>query len=75
MHREDHSDQSGPALTKPARLAVDVVLVLDGQALLGAHLVRASERRWKAEEIGPLARRFVVEVDRLIQAIDALPTT
>lgn len=48
---------------------------LDGQALLGAHLVRASERRWKADEIGPLARRFVVEVDRLIQAIDALPTT
>jgi hypothetical protein len=45
---------------------------LDAQGLLVAHLVRQSGRKYKAEEITALYRRFLVEVDRLVNAIDGL---
>jgi hypothetical protein len=45
---------------------------LDAHSLLGAHLLRYSERRWKGDEIVALYRGFLREIDRLIEAIDEL---
>ena len=45
---------------------------LDAQGLLSAHLVRYASRRHKPAEILPLYRRFLVEIERLIGAIDRL---
>ncbi|MBI5710933.1 MAG: hypothetical protein HZC42_11625 [Candidatus Eisenbacteria bacterium] len=45
---------------------------LDAQGLLAAHLFRYSERRWKPAEVQGLYRRFLGEVDRLIDAINEL---
>jgi hypothetical protein len=48
------------------------LFALDAQGLLGAHLVRYSGRRYSADEILPLYRKFLGEVDRLVTAIDQL---
>jgi hypothetical protein len=48
---------------------------VDAQGLLVAHLVRYSGRRYPAEEITPLFRKFLAEVDRLAIAIDQLRVT
>ena len=45
---------------------------LDAQGLLSAHLVRYTSRRHKPAEILPLYQRFLLEIDRLIGAIDRL---
>jgi hypothetical protein len=45
---------------------------LDAQGLLSAHLVRFASRRHRRDEILPLYRRFLVEIERLIGAIDRL---
>jgi hypothetical protein len=45
---------------------------LDAQSLLGAHLLRYSEREVKAAEIVPLYRGFLAGIDRLIESIDEL---
>jgi hypothetical protein len=45
---------------------------LDAQGLLSAHLVRYTSRRHRPAEILPLYQRFLVEIDRLIAAIDGL---
>jgi hypothetical protein len=45
---------------------------LDAQGLLSAHLVRYTSRRHKPAEIIPLYRRFLIEVERLIAALDRL---
>jgi hypothetical protein len=45
---------------------------LDAQALLGPHVLRYSTRRPKREEIQALYRKFLVELDRLIAAVDGL---
>jgi hypothetical protein len=46
---------------------------LDARGLLGAHLVRYSgEGAYRAEELAEMYRRFLVEVDRLVHAIDEL---
>lgn len=46
---------------------------LDARGLLGAHLVRYSgEGAYKGEELAQMYRRFLVEVDRLVHAIDEL---
>jgi hypothetical protein len=45
---------------------------LDAQSLLGAHLLRYSEKKWKPEEIATLYRGFLAQIDRLIEAIDEL---
>ena len=45
---------------------------LDAAALLAPHLLRYSKRRPKHEEIQPLYRKFLVELDRLIAAVDGL---
>jgi len=45
---------------------------LDAEALLGAYLVRYTERRYRGGEVGTLYRRFLVEIERLVNAIDEL---
>lgn len=45
---------------------------LDAEALLGAHLVRFSARRYKADELLGVYRRFLAEINRLVIAIDTL---
>lgn len=45
---------------------------LDAQALLTAHLLRHSERRWKPAEIVDAYRAFLGAIDRLVNAIDEL---
>ncbi len=46
---------------------------LDARGLLGAHLVRYSgEGAYNGGELGDMYRRFLVEVDRLVIAIDQL---
>jgi hypothetical protein len=45
---------------------------LDAAALLGPHMLRHSKRRMKSEEITALYRKFLVELDRLILAVDSL---
>jgi len=47
-------------------------LKLDAQALLAAHLVRYSGRRYKPEELTALYCKFLAEMDRLVIAIDQL---
>lgn len=45
---------------------------LDAEALLGAHMVRYSTKRYRPEEILSIYRKFLVEVNRLVIAIDSL---
>ena len=45
---------------------------LDPEALIGFYLVRYTERRWSGAEIGTLYRRFLVEIERLVGAIDEM---
>lgn len=45
---------------------------LDARGLLAAYLVRFAEKSFKDAEILDHYRRFLVEVDRLVQAIDSL---
>lgn len=48
---------------------------LDAQGLLVAHLVRYSGRKYGADEMDALYRKFLVEIDRLVVAIDQLSVT
>jgi hypothetical protein len=48
---------------------------LDAEGLLGAHLVRYSGRRYKADEIVAIYRKFLGEISRLVTAIDTLHVT
>jgi hypothetical protein len=45
---------------------------LDAEALLGAYLVRYTERRYRGAELQTLFRRFLVELDRLVDTIDEM---
>jgi len=45
---------------------------LDAESLLGAHLVRYSERRYKSDEIQAVYRKFLAEIQKLVIAIDQL---
>jgi hypothetical protein len=49
------------------------VFELDARGLLTAHLVRYSEGAYKGPELVEMYRKFLVEVDRLVHAIDELP--
>ena len=40
--------------------------------VLGPHLMRYSHRRYKSDEILTLYRKFLVEMDRLVNAIDEM---
>ena len=45
---------------------------LDAPALIGAYQVRFSERKLKAPELRDLYRRFLVEIERLVDVIDTM---
>ena len=45
---------------------------LEAEGLLGAHLVRYSTRKYKADEIVAVYRKFLAEISRLVIAIDTL---
>lgn len=45
---------------------------LDSTGMLGPHLMRYSPHRYKSEEILALYRKFLVEMDRLVNAIDEM---
>jgi hypothetical protein len=45
---------------------------LNAHHLMAAHQVRYSHRRWKADEIQLHYRRFMLEIDRLVDSIDHL---
>ena len=45
---------------------------LDAQGLLGAHLVRYTTRKYQADEILAIYRKFLAEISRLVIAIDTM---
>jgi hypothetical protein len=45
---------------------------LHAENLLGAYLVRVTERRHRGAELQALSRRFLLEVERLVDAIDGM---
>jgi len=45
---------------------------LQADALLGAYLVRVNERRYRGSELLALYRRFLLETERLVSAIDQM---
>lgn len=45
---------------------------LQADALLGAYLVRVNERRYRGAELLALYRRFLLETERLVSAIDQM---
>ncbi|HYM81379.1 MAG TPA: hypothetical protein VEY91_08195 [Candidatus Limnocylindria bacterium] len=45
---------------------------LDAEALIGAYLVRYTERRYTGADLIDLYRKFLVEVERLVTAIDEM---
>ena len=45
---------------------------LEAEALLGAYLVRLTERRYRGSELLALYRRFLLETERLVSAIDQM---
>jgi hypothetical protein len=64
--------ESPPAQTAQVIERVADVFGLEAQGLLSAHLVRHGERHHKGAEILDLYRRFLVEVERLVNAIDEM---
>jgi hypothetical protein len=64
--------ETPPAESQRVIERVAELFELDAQGLLSAHLVRYTSRRHRPAEILPLYQRFLVEIDRLITAIDGL---
>ena len=58
----------------PAKVIEKVAMLyrLDAEGLLGAHLVRYTARKYKADEIVAIYRKFLTEISRLVIAIDTL---
>lgn len=67
--------ESPPAETGQVIGRVAEVFGLEAQHLLGQHLVRYSGRRYKADEMSLIYRRFLSAVDRLVVAIDQFRAT
>jgi hypothetical protein len=64
--------ESPPAHTAQVIERVADLFHLDAQGLLAAHVVRHDERRHKGTELLGHYRRFLVEVERLVNAIDEM---
>jgi hypothetical protein len=67
LHGETPPADTGKVIERVADL-----FHLDAQGLLIPHLVRTSGRRYPAEEMTALYRKFLAEIDRLVIAIDQL---
>jgi len=64
--------EPSPAVTAKVIERVADLYRLDAEGLLAAHLVRYSARRYKADEIIAIYRKFLAEISRLVIAIDTL---
>ena len=64
--------ESPPADSPQVIERVADVYRLNAEGLLGAYLVRYTERRFRGAELVSIFRAFLVEVGRLVDAIDAL---
>jgi hypothetical protein len=64
--------ESPPAQTAQVIERVADVFGLDAEGLLGAHLVRHGERHHKGTDLMDHYRKFLVEVERLVNAIDEM---
>jgi hypothetical protein len=64
--------ETPPAESQRVVERVAEMFELDAQGLLSAHLMRYTSRRHKPAEVVPLFRRFLLEIERLIGAIDRL---
>ena len=64
--------ESPPAQTAQVIERVADVFGLEAEGLLGAHLVRHAERHHKGAELRDHYRKFLVEVERLVNAIDEM---
>lgn len=64
--------ESPPAQTAQVLERVADLFGLDAEGVLAAHLVRYSDRRHKAPELLEAYRKFLVEIERLVNAIDEM---
>jgi hypothetical protein len=64
--------ESPPADTPRVIERVADVFSLEAEGLLAAHLVRFAEHRHRGAEVVSLYRKFLVEVERLVNAIDQM---
>lgn len=64
--------ESPPADTAHVIERVADLYRLEAEALLGAYLVRLTERRYRGSELLALYRRFLLETERLVNAIDQM---
>ena len=64
--------ESPPAQTAHVIERVADVFALDAEGLLAAHLARYGEQRFKTVETTAHFRKFLVEVERLVNAIDEI---
>ena len=64
--------ESPPAQTGKVIERVADLFGLDAEGLLSAHVVRYSDRRFKGPDLHGHYRRFLVEVERLVNAIDEM---
>jgi len=66
------SGESPPADNAHVIERVSDLYHLHAEGLLGAYLVRATERRYRGAELLVLYRKFLAEVERLVNAIDEM---
>ncbi len=66
------SGESPPADTAHVIERVADLYRLHAEALLGVYLVRATARRYRGSELLALYRSFLLEVERLVNAIDGM---
>jgi hypothetical protein len=66
------SGESPPADTAHVMERVADLYQLRAEALLGAYLVRVTERRYRGSKLLSLYRQFLLEVERLVTAIDEM---
>ena len=64
--------ESPPADTPRVLERVADVYHLEAEGLLAAHLVRFAEHHYRGNEVLSLYRKFLVEVERLVNAIDEM---
>ncbi len=64
--------ESPPAETPQVVQRVSDVYGLQAEGLLGAYLVRYGERKFRTDEILPIYRKFLTEIDHLAQVINEL---
>jgi hypothetical protein len=64
--------ESPPADTAQVIERVADVHRLEAEGLLGAYLVRANQRRYRGNELLPIYRKFMSEIERLVSAIDGM---